>query len=212
MTDPHEVTAVLCAMTLERNRLLLGATRHARALGAVVVVKRDRFVLTSTLLEPTPPAPVLATARGDVADLGLEACTIVDDIADYLAVPPQPLAPGRAESLTAEDALMLAEQLRRGDPTHIDEALGLIGLSHPPTWLVHLAPGCQARLSATLLDRVGFEVFADITVTPDGWGELVSSEDETLTFDPMTLEDVQARICQACDVLATRSGASRRVA
>lgn len=200
-----QVAAVVGALAASTCRLLLGASRPGRAVGALVTVRQDRFVLASSLLEPAAVSPALAIARGELADLPSEACTIVDEIVDYLAVPPTPVAPGRSTPLPVEDALMLAEQLRRGDPTHLDEALDLSGLGRAPDWLMDLAPGAQASLTAAFVDERGIELLADLTATPHGWGELLCTDDEILTFDPMTEDDVRARLGQACDLLVTRT-------
>lgn len=211
VTDPGAVAVELHAVhrATPDGVLHLTASSPGRCLGAVASVDEESFTLRTASLRPARPE--IGLTSGPVAELGAEVSSVLDaaSAADP-AGPPVPHPGATPRPLLPEDALLLADLVRDGDPERLREGLDLTGCPRPPRWLRDLAFGARLRITACLVDRSGARVFADAVMTDQGWGCL-DLHAGLIRFTPLTADDVRRMLQQACTALA-HAGAPSQVA
>lgn len=127
----------------------------------------------------------------------------------------------------ADEALLVAEAIRTGDPARVDAALGVTGWERVPDWLRDFAFGASGQLTVMVL-RPGQTGAAGIATAQQlqseglpgavvhvlnaialrsGWGLLSPSDHGELTFEPVSAMSLQAMLNAICDPLFTREAA-----
>ncbi len=198
VTDPiglaTEVRAVQDA--LRGGVLQLAASAPARQLGAIACIADGMFTLRTASLRPARPE--IEVAHGPAESLAAEVTCVLDGSAAADPAPsPSPATSTPPDPLLAEDALLLADLVRGGDPERLRAGLALTGCSGTPRWLRDLAFGARLRLTACLVDGSGPQTLIDTVMTEQGWGEL-DLHRGVIRFTPLSLADVRDRLHRAC--------------
>lgn len=134
---------------------------------------------------------------------------------------------GTRGSVGADEALLVAEAIRTGDPARVDAALGTAGWERVPDWLRDFAFGASGQLTVTVLrpGQVGaagigtarqlqFEGLPGAVVCVlnaialrSGWGLLSPAGHGELTFEPVSALSLQAMLNAICDPIFRKEAA-----
>lgn len=142
--------------------------------------------------------------------------------------PSDPPSTTRSEPPVAiEEALLIADAIRDGDPARLDAALEVLGWTRVPDWLRDFGFGASGQLTVSVL-RPGQSGRAAIGVgrqlgavglptgsidvlhaiaLSGGWGLLTGDRDGGLHFDGIGAMDLQAELNAICSGLSRREAA-----
>lgn len=142
--------------------------------------------------------------------------------------PPMTGRPSRPEVPVAiEEALLIAETVRAGDPARLEGALEMVGWAGVPDWLKAFADGSSGQLVVSVLRpgrsgaaaletgrhlgsaglRAGSAGVLQAVGTPSGWGLFLAAGAHQVRFEPVGALDLQATLNAVLQPVLCRAAA-----